>query len=320
MKGSVMKQSFRAVLSDAIAGNARRDERIVVLNADSARATNIYKLYEEFPKRMFCFGISEADMLSTAAGMSSVGLKPIVVGFAMFVTVKPFEQIRQAIAYPNLNVKIIATHAGLCVGKDGATHQALEDMALMRTLPNFTVMAAADVQEAKSAIDAIIRHDGPAYLRLGRDLAEDLFPDGKPVRIGGSDVVRDGADVSIAACGLMVEPALRAAEILAGRGVSASVVNYYSIKPLDEERLLAEATKTGALVSVEDHFTTGGLGGAIAEFLIRNHPAPMESVGVRDSFGESGDQDELYEKFGLSPTSIAAAAERAIARKRGRSA
>lgn len=314
-----MKQSFRAVLFEAIAGNARRDDGLVVLNADSARATNMYKFIEEFPGRMFCFGISEADMLSTAAGMSAVGLTPIVVGFSMFVTVKPFEQIRQAIAYPNLNVKIIATHAGLCVGKDGATHQALEDIALMRTLPNFKVLVASDVQEAKSAVDAIVQHDGPAYLRLGRDLAEDVFPAAKEVRIGGSDLLRQGVDAAIAACGLMVEPALRAADLLSRDGVSVSVLNCYSVKPLDSAAVLAQAERTGALVSAEDHSVIGGLGGAIAECLARNCPVPLESVGVQDSFGESGDQDELYEKYGLTPRHIVEAVKKTVARKRERS-
>lgn len=314
-----MKQSFRAVLFEAIAGNARRDDGLVVLNADSARATNMYKFIEEFPGRMFCFGISEADMLSTAAGMSAVGLTPIVVGFSMFVTVKPFEQIRQAIAYPNLNVKIIATHAGLCVGKDGATHQALEDIALMRTLPNFKVLVASDVQEAKSAVDAIVQHDGPAYLRLGRDLAEDVFPAAKEVRIGGSDLLRQGVDAAIAACGLMVEPALRAADLLSRDGVYVSVLNCYSVKPLDSAAVLAQAERTGALVSAEDHSVIGGLGGAIAECLARNCPVPLESVGVQDSFGESGDQDELYEKYGLTPRHIVEAVKKTVARKRERS-
>lgn len=314
-----MKQSFRAILYEALANNAKQDKNIVVLNADSARATNTYNFAEDFPGRMLGFGISEADMLSAAAGLSTVGLRPVVVGFSMFVTVKPFEQIRQAIAYPNLNVKIIATHAGLCVGKDGATHQTLEDMTLMRTLPNFTVLTAADVQEAKSAIDALLANNGPGYLRLGRDLAEDLYPAGKPVTIGGSDLLREGTDVVIAACGLMVEPALRAADLLQTAGISASVVNCYSIKPLDGKRLLAETAKTGALVSAEDHSTTGGLGGAIAEFLSLNGPVPMETIGVHDSFGESGDQDELYAKYGMTPKAIAKAAEKAISRKGGRS-
>lgn len=313
-----MKQSFRAVLLEALTRNARRDDSIVVLNADSARATNTFKFYEEFPRRMFSVGISEADMLATAAGMSATGLKPVVVGFSMFVTEKPFEQIRQAIAYPNLNVKIIATHAGLCVGKDGASHQALEDIAVIRTLPNFRILVAADVQETTSAIDAMLLHDGPAYLRLGRDLAEDIYPAGKPVAMGGSDLLTEGTDVVIAACGLMVEAALKAADILGEKGVSASVVNFYSVKPLDENRLFAEAEKCGAVVSAEDHSTVGGLGGAIAEHLVRRLPVPMEFVGVRDTFGESGEQNDLYEKYGLTPKDIAQAAIKAVARKNGR--
>lgn len=313
-----MKQSFRTVLLEAIARNARRDDRIVVLNADSARALSLQAFATEFPKRMFCLGISEADMLSTAAGMSAAGLRPVVVGFAMFVAEKPFEQIRQAIAYPNLDVKIIATHAGLCVGKDGATHQALEDIAVIRSLPNFRLFVAADVQEAQSAVDAMMAHEGPCYLRLGRDLAEDIYPAGKAVAVGGSDLLVDGDDVLIAACGLMVEPALRAAELLKRDGVAAAVVNFYSVKPLDAARLLEVSGRTGAVVSAEDHSVIGGLGGAIAEELARTRPAPMEFVGVRDRFGESGGQDELYGKYGLTPGHIAEAAKRAVARRNGR--
>ncbi|MDP4153220.1 MAG: transketolase C-terminal domain-containing protein [Bacillota bacterium] len=310
-----MRRSFRTILIDAIMKNAKDNPQVVVLNADSARALCLTKFGESYPDRMFSLGISEADMLATAAGMSTTGLIPIVVGFSMFVTEKPFEQIRQAIAYPNLNVKIIATHAGLCVGKDGATHQALEDIAVMRVLPNFKVFVAADVSQTESAIDSMILHEGPAYLRLGRDLAEDIYSEPKSIVPGGSDTLTEGMDVTIVACGLMVEQALKAADELKNMGVSASVINAYSVKPLDENTIISSARITGAVVSAEDHSVIGGLGSAIAETLVKNYPVPMEFIGVNDHFGESGDQDELYKKYGLTHKNIVEASLKAINRK-----
>lgn len=311
-----MQKSFRAILIDAIVKNAENNPDVVVLNADSARALSLTKFKEKFPSRMFCLGISEADMMVTAAGMSTSGLIPIVVGFSMFVSEKPFEQIRQAIAYPNLNVKIVATHSGLCVGKDGATHQALEDIAVMRTLPNFIVFAAADVNQTKSIVDAMIKHNGPAYLRLGRDLAEDIYNEPREAFPGGSDILAEGSDVTIVACGLMVEQALIASNKLKEQGVNATVINAYSIKPLDEKTLLEQAVKTGAVVTAEDHSIIGGLGGAVAEVLSRQCPVPIEFIGVQDKFGESGEQDELYEKYGLTSDCMVKAALKAISRKK----
>jgi len=229
-----MYKSFRAALSKELEKCAKLYPDLVVLNADCARALQLSNFTKRFPDRMICVGISEADMLTTAAGLSAAGMLPVVVGFSMFTTAKPFEQIRQAIAYPNLNVKIIATHAGLCVGKDGATHQILEDIAIMRTLPNFKIFVAADVSETSSAISAMLLHDGPAYLRLGRDMAQDIFEEGKDVKVGGSDVLRQGKNVAIVACGLMVEQSLKAAEILKADGIDATVINAYSLKPLDQ--------------------------------------------------------------------------------------
>jgi len=310
-----MKRSFRTVLIDAIDKNAISDPKIVILNADSARALKLTELSQKYPDRMYNMGISEADMLTTAAGMATTGLIPVVVGFSMFVSEKPFEQIRQSIAYPNLNVKIIATHSGLCVGQDGATHQILEDMAIMRILPNFKVFAAADVTETKSIIDAMIQYDGPAYLRLGRDMAEDIYFEEKKSVPGGADVLLEGKDVTILACGLMVEQALIAAEHLKQEGILASVINVYSIKPLNEKILLEYAGKTGAIVTAEDHMITGGLGGAVAEVLSSNCPVPIKKVGVKDCFGESGTQDELYGKYGLTAENIIQEVKKALALK-----
>ncbi len=307
-----MKKSFRATLIDAVLEAAKDYPDMVILNADSARALKLTDFSAVYPDRMYGVGISEADMVSTAAGMATTGLIPVVVGFSVFVSEKPFEQIRQSIAYPNLNVKIIATHSGLCVGQDGATHQALEDMAVMRSLPNFKVFAAADVTETKAAVHAMLKHEGPAYLRLGRDLAEDIFEGPKNFIPGGADVLREGNDVTIAACGLMVEQALIAASALKAEGISATVLNVYSIKPLAKELLLEKAKRTKAFVTAEDHSVIGGLGGAICELLSENCPVPVKRIGVEDHFGESGTQDKLYKKYGLTADHIIEAAKEAI--------
>ena len=296
--------------------NAETHPNMVVLNADSARALKLTDFQAAYPDRMFGVGISEADLIGTAAGMATTGLIPVVVGFSMFVSEKPFEQIRQAVAYPNLNVKIIATHSGLCVGQDGATHQALEDMAVIRTLPNFKVFAAADVTETKAAVSAMLKHDGPAYLRLGRDLAEDIFEGPKEFVPGGADLLANGPDVTIAACGLMTEQALLAASQLSKEGIRSTVLNMYSIKPLPEDLLLGKAKETGAFVTAEDHSVIGGLGGAVSEFLSENYPVPVVKIGVHDHFGESGTQDQLYEKYGLTASHIVKAAKKAISMKR----
>lgn len=311
-----MKKSFRSTLIDTIMENAEIYPNMVVLNADSARALKLTDFQAAYPDRMFGVGISEADLIGTAAGMATTGLIPVVVGFSMFVSEKPFEQIRQAVAYPNLNVKIIATHSGLCVGQDGATHQALEDMAVIRTLPNFKVFAAADVTETKAAVSAMLKHDGPAYLRLGRDLAEDIFEGPKEFVPGGADLLANGPDVTIAACGLMTEQALLAASQLSKEGIRSTVLNMYSIKPLPEDLLLGKAKETGAFVTAEDHSVIGGLGGAVSEFLSENYPVPVVKIGVHDHFGESGTQDQLYEKYGLTASHIMKAAKKAISMKR----
>lgn len=313
-----MIRSFRDALRDSLMALAETDKDFVVLNADSARVLNLDVFKATYPDRIFCYGISEADMLSAAAGLSTTGIVPVVVGFSMFVTEKPFEQIRQSICYPNLNVKIIATHAGLCVGQDGATHQTLEDLTVMRSLPNMKVLVAADAAQTTAAIQAMMAHKGPCYLRLGRDTAQDMYTAQPEFRIGGSDLLREGADVTLAACGLMVDQSLQAAEMLAAEGIQASVLNLYSIKPLDEHTLLAQAQKTGALVTVEDHTVLGGLGGAVAETLALHLPTPVEFVGTQDTFGESGTQDDLFHKYGLTAAHIAAAARRAVARKAAR--
>ena len=310
-------ESFREALGAALLDLGRTNPKVVVVTPDLANAVKITAYKKEFPDRFVSVGISEADCLCFAAGLAAAGLTPVVVGFAMFVAEKAFEQIRNAIAYPHLNVTIIATHAGLCVGRDGATHQALEDIAIMRTLPGFAVLAAADAAQTAAAISAAVAHPGPVYLRLGRDESRPVVPEGQKFTIGEADLLAPGDDVTLVACGLMTANAMEAALILAGEGVSARVLNMGSIKPLDTSALLAAARETGALVTVEDHGVAGGLGSAVLEALSRHIAVPVEMVGVQDVFGESGSQEELYAKYALDVPAIVAAARRALGRKKG---
>ena len=310
--------SFRDALGEELLAMGQAHDSLVVVTPDLAKAVRIMDYKKCFPERFITTGISEADCVTVAAGLAATGLTPIVVAFAMFAVVKPYEQIRNAIAYPNLNVKIFATHGGLCVGRDGATHQAIEDLAIMRALPNFTVLTAADAVETKAAMKAAYAHPGPVYLRLGRDQAETIEASTQPFRIGHSHTLAEGRDVTLIACGLMVAEAIKAAALLRQNGIAARVINMYSIKPLDAESVILSASETGAIVTAEDHSVVGGLGGAVAEILVRNVPVPMEFVGVEDQFGESGSQAELYEKYGLTAAKIAAAAVKAIVRKNER--
>lgn len=307
--------SFRDALGDELVLLGRKYESLVVVTPDLAKAVRINEFKKTYPKRFISVGISEADCVTVAAGLAATGLIPVVAAFAMFAAEKPFEQIRNAIAYPCLNVKIFATHGGICVGRDGATHQAIEDIAIMRTLPNFTVLTAADARETKAAMKAAIQHKGPVYLRLGRDQAETVYEEERAFIIGKADILKTGKDMTIIACGLMVIEALKAAELLREQGIAARVINMHCIKPLDEDVIIKAAEETGAIVTVEDHTRIGGLGGAVAEAIVKLCPVPMEQVGIDDRFGESGSQTELYEKYGLTAEKIVSAAQRALLRK-----
>jgi len=309
------KSSFRDALSEALISAGSELESMVVLTPDLAKSVRIMDFRNKFPERFINTGISEADMIGVAAGLTTTGLIPVVVGFSMFVAEKPFEQIRNIIAYPNLNIKIIATHSGICVGRDGATHQAIEDMAIMRVLPNFTVLAAADAQETKAAIKAALQHHGPVYLRLGRDEAVPIYDDDKEFIIGKSDRLQEGNDIALIACGIMVNNAMDAAKQLRQEGINARVINAYSIKPLDEAAVIAAAKETGAIVTIEDHLRVGGLGSAVAELLVKSCPIPMETIGVDDMFGESGSSNELFKKYGLTVENIMQSSRKVLQRK-----
>ncbi len=290
----------------------------IVLDADLAAATKTGIFKKKYPDRFFDCGIAEGNMMSVAAGIATTGKKVFAASFAMFAAGRSFEQIRNSIGYPHLNVNIVGTHASITVGEDGATHQCNEDLALMRTISGMTVICPADVTEAYAAVEAVLNHDGPCYLRFGRyavpNLTPELVPDYK-FEIGRGVVYREGSDVSIIANGYMVHLALDAADILAKEGISAEVINIHTIKPLDTALVERTARKTGAVVTAEEHSVIGGLGAAVCESLCERYPVPTLRVGVEDSFGRSGQVPELLEIYGLTAENIADKARMAIAMK-----
>ena len=305
----------RDAYGEALAELGAVNENIVVLEADLSKSTKTSDFKKVYPERHFNMGIAEQNMLGVAAGFAAAGKVPFASSFAVFATGRAYDQIRNSIAYPNLNVKIAATHAGLTVGEDGGSHQMLEDIALMRALPNMTVIVPADGIETKQAVKAAAEYEGPVYIRMGRPKVPVLFGDDYKFEIGKGVVLKEGTDVTLVGTGIMVSKAVEAAELLAAEGISAAVVNISTIKPLDAELIIAQAQKTGAIVTCEEHNIYGGLGSAVAEVLVENCPVPMTRVGVADQFGESGLPDELLEKHGLTAANIAAQAKTVIARK-----
>lgn len=279
-----------------------------VMDADLSGSTQTAVFGKKFPDRFVNCGIAEQNMISTAAGIATTGLPVFASSFAMFACGRAYEQIRNSVAYPRLNVKIAASHAGVTVGEDGATHQFCEDMTLMRSLPNMTVVNPADATEAYAAVEAILKHDGPVYFRLGRYAVPVVFdPASYKFELGKGNVIRDGADAVIFATGIMVAAAIEAASALALEGIDAAVVDIHTIKPLDNELVLEYAAKTGRVVTAEEHTVIGGLGGAVAELLGENLPTRMKRVGVNDCFGKSAKASEALDMFGLNAASVAAA-------------
>lgn len=281
-----------------------KNPRIVVLDADLGSLTRSIAFKKVAPERYFDMGISEQDMMGTAAGFAACGKIPLASTFAVFGTGRAFEQIRNFICLPKLNVKICATHAGLSVGEDGATHQSVEDMAIMRSLPNMTVVCPADGAETEAVIRAAIAHNGPVYVRMGRAKVDDVYQSGCPFQWGKGTVLRDGCDAAVIATGLMVQEALKAADILANRGRQVMVIDMAAIKPLDEDLVVAAARKTGFVVTAEEHSVIGGLGGAVAETMSRRCPTRQAYVGIQDCFGESGKAGDLLKKYGLTAEAI----------------
>ncbi|MDR0676038.1 MAG: transketolase family protein [Elusimicrobiota bacterium] len=294
----------------------RQNKNIVVLSADVTASTNSHLFAKEFPNRFFNIGISEQDMICEAAGLSLVGKISFVSAYAIFATGRTWDQIRNTICYCDLNVKIIGTHSGLMVGPDGATHQALEDIAITRAIPNLKVISPCDYLETKKAVKAIVHDFGPTYLRLGREKTPIITEENTPFKIGKANILRDGIDVTIFATGVMVSEALKAAEILEHENLSLRVVNVHTIKPLDKNTIIKCAKETGAIVTAEEHQIVGGLGSAIAETLGMNYPVPIEMVGMKDSFGESGEPFELLKYYGLSDIEIIKAVKNVLLRKK----
>ncbi len=305
----------RDAYGEALAELGAINDKVVVLDADLSKSTKTNDFKKVYPERFFNLGIAEQNLLGTAAGFAAAGKIPFASSFAVFAVGRAYDQIRNSIAYPNLNVKIAATHAGLTVGEDGGSHQMLEDIALMRAVPNMTVIVPADGVETKQVIMAAAEHQGPVYIRLGRPKVPVLFGDDYKFEIGKGVVLKEGTDVTLIGTGIMVSKAVEAAELLAADGISAAVVNISTIKPLDNALITEMAQKTGAVVTCEEHNIYGGLGSAVAEVLVETCPVPMARVGVEDKFGESGLPDELLAKYGLTAAAIAEKAKAVVAKK-----
>ena len=305
------RSGFGAGLHEA----GKRNSDVVALCADLTGSLMMDAFKDEFPERFIQAGIAEANMIGVSAGLATGGKIPFAGTFANFATGRVYDQIRQSVAYSHKNVKICASHAGLTLGEDGATHQILEDLGLMKMLPGMVVINPCDYNQTKAATIAIAEYDGPCYLRFGRPKWPVFIPEDMPFEIGKAMMLNEGKDVTIFATGHIVWKAIEAGHVLAEKGIDAEVVNIHTIKPLDRDAILASAKKTGCVVTAEEHQMNGGLGDSIAQLLSRELPTPMEFVAVNDSFGESGTPDQLLEKYGLTTAAIVAAAERAISRK-----
>ena len=311
----VKKIATRQGYADGLIELGKTNENLVVLDADLAAATQTGQFKKEFPDRFFNCGIAEQNMIGVAAGLAAAGKTVFASSFAMFAAGRAFEQVRNTLGYTHLPVNIGATHAGISVGEDGATHQCNEDIALMRTIPGMTIINPADAVEAKAATIAASKIDGPVYLRFGRLAVPVIFDDSYKFEVGKGVTLVEGSDVTIVATGLMVERALAAAELLKNEGISARVINMATIKPLDEELILAAANETGAIVTAEEHSVIGGLGSAVAELLSEKRPTPLKRVGVEDVFGMSGPAVELLDLFGLNSANICEKAKQAVSMK-----
>lgn len=307
-----MAKATREAYGETLKELGAKIPEIVVLDADLSASTKTAVFAKAFPDRFFDTGIAEGNMMSVAAGLAASGKIPFASTFAVFGAGRAYEQIRNSICYPNLNVKVAVTHAGLTVGEDGATHQMLEDIALMRALPNMTVVVPADAAETAQVIRWAASYQGPVYIRMGRAKVEDVIsPDAEFVP-GKSTTLADGSDVTIMACGIMTQQALQAAKMLAEEGISARVINMSSIKPIDEEAIVKAAKETGAIVTCEEHTVMGGLGSAVAEVVVRQCPVPMAMVGTEDVFGQSGKASEVLKVYGLTPEHIALEAKKLV--------
>ena len=311
------KIATRAAYGKALEELAAQEPNLVVLDADLSGSTMTNGFGAEHPDRFFDMGIAEANMVGVAAGLATCGKKPFVNSFAMFAAGRAWEQVRNSVAYPGLNVKVVGSHGGLSVGEDGATHQCIEDLAIMRAIPNMTVLCPCDGNEMKQAVKALLAYDGPAYLRLGRLAVETVTDqvEGYEFQIGKGVLLRDGQDVTVVAVGMMVQMALTAADILAEEGISVRVIDMHTIKPLDTEILLAAARDTGCIVTSEEANIVGGLGSAVSEYLTSVCPVPVIRHGVEDEFGRSGAAQKVLEAYHLTPAGIADKVRQALTLK-----
>ncbi|MCL5074600.1 MAG: transketolase family protein [Chloroflexi bacterium] len=302
-------RSTREAYGRAIVELGRRNPKIVVLDADLSESTQTVHFAKEFPQRFFNMGCAEQNLLGVAAGLSTCGLVPFVSTFTVFASMKACEQVRTSICYPNLNVKIVATHAGLDVGEAGPTHQSIEDIAIMRAFPNMTVISPADARETTYAVEAALEHKGPVYIRLGRSNVPDLPDEHHHFVLGQAVPLRPDGEVTLIATGVTVHMALEAADLLSARGIRAAVLNVHTIKPIDTQAILAAAHSSLALITVEDHNVIGGLGSAVLEALGETPSVPVKRLGLQDVFGDSGKPCDLFAKYGIDALSIAQAAE-----------
>lgn len=311
------KVATREAYGKALVKLSNLNDKVVVLDADLSKSTKTADFKAVAPERFINIGIAEGNMMGIAAGLATCGKIPFASSFAMFATGRAFEQIRNSICYPKLNVKVCATHAGLTVGEDGATHQSVEDIALMRAIPNMTIINPADAVETEAAILSVAKYEGPCYVRLGR-LPVEIINDENNYKfeIGKGVILLEGSDVTIIATGMMVQLALKAKDELSKEGIGAKIVNIHTIKPIDSELLIKVAKETGAIVTAEEHSVIGGLGSAVSEVVSEEFPVPIVKVGIKDTFGESGKPDQLLNKYGLTVESIVNSAKRAISLKK----
>jgi len=315
LEKKVVKKATREGYGDALLELGKEYENVVVLDADLAKSTQSFKFKEAFPDRFFDCGVAEQNMMGVAAGLAASGMICYTGSFAIFATGRAFEQIRNTIVYSNLNVKICPSHAGITVGEDGASHQTVEDLALMRVIPNLKVIVPADYYEAKAAVKAAAEINGPVFIRIGRPSLPIIYDEDYQFKFGKVFRLREGKDVTICALGIMVSASLEAAELLSKKGIDVEVLNVHTLKPLDEEGILESVKKTGVVVTAEEHSVIGGLGGAVAELLGKKMPLPMEMIGIQDKFGTSGNTSELLDHFKLTQNDIVDAVKLVLKRK-----
>ena len=311
MKDSDLKPTREGYV-EGILQAGRENSRVVVIEGDVSRSIGSASFGEEFPDRFFNLGVSEQDMLGEAAGLALEGFIPFVGTYGVFLAGRAWDQIRTSICYMNLDVRIAGAHGGVSVGPDGATHQALEDIALMRVLPNMKVLVPADSNQTRASVIASLEADGPVYIRFGRNPVPQIYTSDDKVNIGKGNLLKDGSDITLVACGAMVSLSIEAAAILKGKGISAGVIDMISVKPIDRELLLGQAGKTGAVIVAEDHQATGGLFGAVAETLARELPVPVDTVAMQNTFGTSGTPERVMEKYGLTAIAIAEKVQRML--------